>query len=380
MRYFIVAGEQSGDLHGSNLVRELKSSDNKAEILCWGGDLMEAAGARLMMHYRKTAFMGFTLILRNLGRISRNLILCKSQIFSFKPDAVILIDYPAFNLRIAKYAKRNGLRVFYYISPKFWAWNEGRVKKVKRYVDRMFTIFPFETEFYARHGVEVKYRGNPLVDEIVRRKESMPDRQEIISSLGPDPRPVIAMLAGSRRHEVESILPQMIKVAKYFPEFQFILAGVRNLPDDLYLKILGDEPVRLIKEKTYEILSIADAALVKSGTATLEAALLGIPQVVCYKGDFFSMLVSWILIRVKYVSLVNLIMDSEVVKELLQYELNEKNIIRELKSILPGGEKREKMMSDYQLLKEKLGPAGASERIAAEMVTELTRLSTKKNV
>lgn len=371
MKYFIVAGEQSGDLHGSNLVRELKSSDNEAEILCWGGDLMEAAGASLLMHYRKTAFMGLTMILKNLGRISHNLILCKNQIFSFKPDAVILIDYPAFNLRIAKSAKRKGLRVFYYISPKFWAWNEGRVEKVKRYVDRMYTIFPFETEFYARHGVEVKYRGNPLVDEIEKRKETLPDRQEIMSSLGPDRRPVIALLAGSRRHEVESILPRMIKVAKHFPEYQFLLAGVRNLPDDLYMNILGDEPVRLIKEKTYEILSIAEASLIKSGTSTLEAALLGIPQVVCYKGDFVSMLVSWMLIRVKYVSLVNLIMESEVVKELLQYKLNEKNITRELKSILPGGEKREKMLNDYKLLKDKLGPAGASARVAGDMVNEL---------
>lgn len=371
MKYFIVAGEQSGDLHGSNLVRELKAFDKEAEILCWGGDLMEAAGARLLMHYRKTAFMGFTLIIRNIGRISRNLTSCKSQIFSFQPDAVILIDYPAFNLRIAKYAKRKGLTVFYYISPKFWAWNEGRVEKVRKYVDRMYTIFPFETEFYARHDVEVKYRGNPLVDEIERKKESMPSRQEIISSLGLDGRPVITLLAGSRRHEVESILPQMVKVAKHFPGYQFLLAGVRNLPDELYIKILGAEPVRLIKEKTYEILSIANASLVKSGTATLEAALLGIPQVVCYKGDFFSMLVSWILIRVKYISLVNLIMESEVVRELLQYKLNEKNIIRELRAILPGGVKREKMLNDYRILREKLGPAGASERVARDMIDEL---------
>ena len=371
MKYFIIAGEQSGDLHGSNLVRELKSSDNEGEILCWGGDLMEAAGATLLMHYRKTAFMGITMILKNLGRISRNLILCKNQISSCKPDAVILIDYPAFNLRIAKFAKNKGLRVFYYISPKFWAWYEGRVEKVRKYVDRMYTIFPFETEFYARHGIVVQYRGNPLVDEIEKKKESMADRQEIISSLGSDRRPVIALLAGSRKHEVESILPQMIKVAKHFPGYQCVLAGVRNLPDDLYLRILGDEPVRLIKEKTYEILSCADASLVKSGTATLEAALLGIPQVVCYKGDLFSMLVSWILIKVKYVSLVNLIMESEVVKELIQYKLNEKNLVRELKSILPGGNKREKMMSDYHLLREKLGPAGASGRIADEMIREL---------
>ena len=371
MKYFLVAGEQSGDLHGSNLVRELKSSDREADIVCWGGDLMESSGARLLMHYSKSAFMGFTVVLKNLGMISRNLSLCKNQIAEYKPDVIILIDYPAFNLRIAKYAKKAGFRVFYYISPKFWAWNEGRVKKVKRYVDRMYIIFPFETEFYAKYNIQVKYRGNPLVDEIEKRKASLPSRQEIMTSLGLDDKPVIAFLAGSRKHEVENILPQMIKTVKYFPEYQFVLAGVRNLPDSLYTRILGNEPVRIIKEKTYEIMSIADAALVKSGTATLEAALLGIPQVVCYKGDFFSMLISWILIKVKYISLVNLIMDSEVVKELLQYKLNEKNLFRELKSILPGGEKREKMINDYRLLSEKLGPAGASARVAGDMVSEL---------
>jgi lipid-A-disaccharide synthase len=378
MKYFLVAGEQSGDLHGSNLVRELKSSDREADIVCWGGDLMESAGARLLMHYRKSAFMGATAILRNLGMILRNLKLCKNQIAEYKPDVIILIDFPAFNLRIAKFAQNAGFRVFYYISPKFWAWNEGRVKKVKKYVDRMYIIFPFETEFYGKHNITAKYRGNPLVDEIEERKASLPARHEIMTSLGLDDKPVIAFLAGSRKHEVENILPRMIKMLKLFPEYQFVLAGTKNLSDELYLNILGKEPVKLIRERTYEILSVADAALVKSGTATLEAALLGIPQVVCYKGDFFSMLIGWILIKVKYVSLVNLIMDSEVVKELLQYKLNEKNLFRELKSILPGGEKREKMISDYKLLKEKLGTAGASARIAVDMVNELRSRKTKK--
>jgi lipid-A-disaccharide synthase len=371
MKYFLVAGEQSGDLHGSNLVRELKSSDREADIVCWGGDLMESSGARLLMHYSKSAFMGFTVVLKNLGMISRNLSLCKNQIAAYKPDALILIDYPAFNLRIAKFAKNAGFRVFYYISPKFWAWNEGRVKKVKQYVDRMYIIFPFETEFYSKYDITVKYRGNPLVDEIEKQKSSLPSRNDIIASLGLNEKPVIAFLAGSRKHEVENILPQMIKVLKYFPEYQFVLAGTKNLSDELYMNILGKEPVKLVREKTYELLSVADAALVKSGTATLEAALLGIPQVVCYKGDFFSMLISWILIKVKYISLVNLIMDSEVVKELLQYKLNERNLFRELKSILPGGEKRDKMISDYKLLKENLGPAGASARVAGDMVSEL---------
>ncbi|MCU0460576.1 MAG: lipid-A-disaccharide synthase [Bacteroidales bacterium] len=371
MRYFIIAGEQSGDLHGSNLITELHAADKSAEVICWGGDLMESAGAELLMHYRETAFMGFTVILKNLGTISHNLNICKRQITEYKPDVIILIDYPGFNLRIAKFAKEAGFRVFYYISPKFWAWNERRVKNVKKYVDRMFIIFPFETEFYRKYDILVKYHGNPLVDEIENKKATMPSREEIISSLQLGKKPVVAMLAGSRKHEVKFILPQMIRIVKHFPEYQFVLAGVKNMPDEIYQKIIGDQPVRLIKEKTYEILSVAEAALVKSGTATLEAALFGVPEVVCYKGDFFSMLIALIMMKVKYISLVNLIMNKEVVKEILGYDVNEKNILRELRSILPGGDKRERMIEDYKVLTARLGPAGASARIAREMFYEL---------
>jgi lipid-A-disaccharide synthase len=243
----------------------------------------------------------------------------------------------------------------------------------------MYIIFPFETEFYGKYNIPVEYRGNPLVDEIERRRSSLPSREEICRTLRLDSRPVVAILAGSRKHEVEAILPQMIKVVRDFPDYQFVLAGVKNLPDDLYLKIIGNEPVRLIKEKTYEILHAAEAALVKSGTATLETALFHIPQVVCYKGDFFSMLIAMLLMKVKYISLVNLIMNDEVVKELLGYSVNKKNLLKELKSILPGGDKREKMIADYRVLGEKLGPAGASGRIAKDMVEELRgRVGDKK--
>jgi lipid-A-disaccharide synthase len=331
MKYFIIAGEQSGDLHGSNLVKGLLSTDNNARIFCWGGDLMEAAGAKLLMHYRKTAFMGFTTVIKNIGAISKNLSLCKKQILEHKPDVVIFIDYPGFNLRIAEFAKKSGFRTFYYISPKFWAWNEGRVNKVKKFIDRMFIIFPFEVEFYRKHGMNVQYSGNPLVDEISGRIASLQPKDEIRRSLGIDDRPVIAMLAGSRRHEIELILPQMLKVILHFPDYRFILAGVKNIPDGLYNRIIGDRDVILVREKTYDILHIAEAALVKSGTATLEAALHGTPQVVCYKGDFLSMLIGWFVIKVKYISLVNLIMGREVVKELVQYDLTEKRITDELK-------------------------------------------------
>jgi lipid-A-disaccharide synthase len=371
MRYFIIAGEQSGDLHGSNLVRELLATDKNAEIFCWGGDLMESAGATLLMHYRKTAIMGILLILKNIRTLKNNLLLCKQQIAEFKPDVVILIDYPGFNLKIAKYSKKSGFRVFYYISPKFWAWREYRVKQIKKYTDKIYIIFPFEVGFYKRHNITVEYHGNPLVDEIERKVSSLPSRTEIKKLLSIGDNPVVAILAGSRRFEVEYNLPQMVKVVRYFPQYQFVLAGVKNLPDDLYFKIIGKEPVMLIKEKTYEILYVAEAAMVASGTATLETALFDTPQVVGYKGDLFSMLTVWLLLKVKFVSLVNLILDSEVVKELLGYSLTGKNLVSELRSILPGGQKREKMLAEYKKLKEILGPSGASGRIARDMVDNI---------
>lgn len=371
MRYFIIAGEQSGDLHGSNLVREIKAADINAEIFCWGGDMMEAAGAILLEHYSKTAFMGFLLILKNLRTISNNLERCKNDITYSKPDVVILIDYPGFNMRIARFAKNSGFRVFYYISPKFWAWKEKRVENIRRFVDRMFIIFPFEVDFYKKHKIEVEYRGNPLVDEIERRMSSMPEHQELMRSFNMGNKPVIGILAGSRKQEVEIILPQMLKIVEDFPGYQFVVAGVRNLPDELYYKIIGERPVRLFKEKTYEILRISEAAMVASGTATLEAALSGTPQVVCYKSDFFSMLLGWLLVKVEYISLVNIIMGKEVVKELLGYLVNRKNLVKEVQSLLPGGRRREQILEEYRKLRDKLGPSGASKRIAEAMIREL---------
>lgn len=373
MRYFIIAGEQSGDLHGSNLIRELFEADKNAEIICWGGDLMESAGAKLLVHYRKLAFMGFTAVIKNLGAISKNLNLCKEQIAEYKPDVIIFIDYPGFNLRIAEYAKNKGFKTFYYISPKLWAWNERRVVKIKKYIDRMFIIFPFEVDFYKKHGITVEYKGNPLIDETEKRITSFPAREKMCNYLGIEDKKIIAFLAGSRRHEIEFILPQMLKIIHYFPNYQFVLTGVKNIPDEFYQKIIGNAKINVIKEKTYEILYSAEAALVTSGTATLEAALHNTPQVVCYKADFFSMVIAWMVIKVKYISLVNLIMGREVVKELVQYDLTEKTLLEELTAILPGGLKREKLLLDYELLKKKLGSSGASGRIAREMVEELRK-------
>lgn len=373
MKYFIVAGEQSGDLHGSNLVRELMAFDRQAEIKCWGGDLMESAGAEVLMHYKRTAFMGFVEVARNLGTIRNFLVLCKEQITQFNPDVVILIDYPGFNFRIAEFAKKSGFRVFYYISPKLWAWKEGRVKRVRNYVDRMYIIFPFEVDFYKKHGIDVEYRGNPLLDETEKKLMAFGSKDEIRKSLGLENKPVVALLAGSRRSEVRDILPPMLKAVRHFPGYQFVLAGVRNLPDELYQKLIGDYPVKLVKDKTYEILYISEAALVKSGTATLETALLGIPEIVCFKGDFISIVIAWIVIKVKYISLVNLIAGYEAVKELIQYSLTEKNLVSELKAILPGGSRRTKIFEDYKKIREILGPAGASGRVAEDMVKVLRR-------
>lgn len=373
MKYFIIAGEPSGDLHGSNLIRGLKTSDREAEIVCWGGELMEQAGGILLMHYRRLAFMGFVAILLNIRSIAKNIALCKKQIVGNNPDVVILIDYPGFNLRIARFAKTLGIKVFYYISPKIWAWKESRVEKIKSYVDRMFIIFPFEVEFYRKHNVEVEYYGNPLVDEMERKKLDFAGQSDLRASLGIDDRPVIALLAGSRKHEIKHVLPKMVRIVKYFPEYQFVLACVRNIPESLYRNITGNNPVTLITGKTYEILYLAHAAVVTSGTATLETALTGTPQVVCYKGDFFSMLIAWIVVKVKYISLVNLIMGSEVIKELVQYDLTVKKLKKELKAIVQGGERREIMLKDYELLMNKLGPAGASTRIAEEMVNLLKK-------
>ena len=371
MKYFIIAGEPSGDLHGSNLTRGIISADPEAQILCWGGELMQSAGGTILMHYKKLAFMGFVSILLNIRTIAKNMSVCKEQISEHKPDVVILIDYPGFNLRIAKFVKCLGIRVFYYISPKIWAWKESRIKKIRSYVDKMYIIFPFEVDFYRKHNIEVEYHGNPLVDEIERKKLAFSSHTDLRKSLDINDRPVIALLAGSRSQEVKHVLPEMLKVVKYFPEYQFVLAGVRHLPESLYRKIIQNGPIKLVSGKTYEILYLADAALVTSGTATLETALIGTPQVVCYKADFFSILIAWMVVKVKYISLVNLIMGFEVIKELVQYDLKKNSLLMELKSIVRGGGKREKILKDYESLKKKLGPAGASVRIASDMVSSL---------
>lgn len=372
MRYYIIAGEASGDLHASNLIRGLQAEDPSADIRGWGGDLMREAGAEIVRHYKDTAIMGFLTVLKNLGKIRANIRLCCEDIREWKPDVVILVDYAGFNLRIARFAKGIGLKVFYYISPKLWAWNTGRVKKIKRYVDRMYTIFPFETDFYARYHYTVEYGGNPLVDAI----DARPYREEtfagFIGANGLPDKPIIALLAGSRSQELRYVLPAMLRMVDHFPDYQFVIAGAPSMSDADYAPYLKGRKVRILYGQTYRLVSQAKAALVTSGTATLETALLRTPQVVCYNGEG-GRLSYWLFktfVKVDYISLVNLIFGGEVVKELMMHRLTERNILNELSRILYSGRDREKMLRNYDEVIRRLGKPGASARFARMMVRD----------
>lgn len=363
MRYYIIAGEASGDLHGSNLIKELHKKDAEAEIHCWGGDKMQSAGATLVKHYRDLAFMGFAEVLMNIRTIFKNLAFCKKDILGFKPDVLILIDYPGFNLRIAKWAKENNIRVVYYISPQVWAWKENRVKMMKQCIDKMLVILPFEKNYYkTKWNWEVEYVGHPLVEEVEQRKQET--TQHSFSD-----KPVIALLPGSRKQEILKKLPVMLQVSESFPQYQFIVAKAPGLDDAFYSNMLQQySNVSSVSNKTYALLQQSTAALVTSGTATLETALFGIPEVVCYKGNEISYQIAKRLVNIKYISLVNLIMDKEIVKELIQHEMNAHNIKAELEKILPGAQQREEMISNYQKLKYKLSAEGNASAKAAESI------------
>lgn len=368
MKYYIIAGEASGDLHGSNLMRELKKKDAEADFRFWGGDLMQEQGGAMVKHYRDLAFMGFAEVVMNLQTILGNISICKKDIQSYRPDAVILIDYPGFNLRIAKFVKNLGIKVYYYISPQIWAWKTGRVKIIKKYVDRMFVILPFEKDFYAQFDYEVDFVGHPLLDAM----KDLPaiDTRGFKNENGLDNRPMIALLPGSRKQEIQVKLPIMLMVCGMFPDYQFVVAGAPSLEERLYQQI-GGEGVKVVFGKTYDLLRCADAALVTSGTATLETALLNTPEVVCYKGGRISYEIGKRVVKyIKYIALVNLIMDREVVKELIQNDLNKNNLAKELKEILQEP-KRSNILSDYKELRKKLGGPGASERTAELIVEDL---------
>ena len=361
MKYYIIAGEASGDLHGSNLIKELKKTDPQADIRCWGGDKMEQAGATLVKHYRDLAFMGFVEVIKNLPAILKNFSFCKKDIAAYNPDAVILIDYPGFNLRMAKWTKENHFKTIFYISPQIWAWKENRVKAIKKYVDKMLVILPFEKEFYKKWEYPVTYVGHPLEDVVENFMSLHPEIKKEPNT--------IALLPGSRKQEIKTKLPIMLEASKNFPEYTFIVAKAPGMDESFYEEFLQEyKNVQTASDNTYAVLMRSSAALVTSGTATLETALFGVPEIVCYKGSAISYEIAKRLIKLKFISLVNLIMDKEVVKELIQNELNKENITLHLKELLNDSQKKIQIQKDYTHLKEILSKGGNASHNAAEEI------------
>ena len=373
MRYYIIAGEASGDLHASNLVKELKKADSQSSFRGWGGDLMKEQGVDIIKHYRDLAFMGFAEVIANIGTIINNIRFCKKDIAAYKPDAVILVDYPGFNLRIAKWAKKEQFTTIYYISPQVWAWKESRVKGIKQYVDRMYVILPFEREFFQKWNYEVEYVGHPLVEVIESARQEQSQLQPAIDS-PLNQQNIVALLPGSRRQEIEKKLPLMLEASKQFPDHNFIVAKATSLDDEFYSGFLSAFPkVRSIRNKTYALLFQAKAALVTSGTATLETALVGVPQVVCYKGNPVSYAIAKRLVNIKYISLVNLIMDKPVVKELIQDELTVENIVRELRRVTLDYSVIAQINGDYNELRNLLAKDGNASAKAARSIAQFVR-------
>ncbi|MEA3316483.1 MAG: lipid-A-disaccharide synthase [Bacteroidota bacterium] len=365
MKYYLIAGEASGDLHGSNLLKGLKQVDSNSKCRYWGGDKMQEQGGELVQHYKESAFMGFLEVILNLGKILKNIKKCKSDILKYSPDVLILIDYPGFNLRIAEFAKKNGIKVFYYISPKIWAWKENRIKKIKAYVDRMFVIFPFETEFYKKHNFQVEFVGNPLLDAIDKKKKEKNNLLNFKEKNNLNNKAIIAILAGSRKQEIDKNLSIMLDLIPKYKNYQFVIAAAPSIENDYYKKFTKEHDVKLVSNQTYDVLKYSQAALVTSGTATLETALFNVPQVVCYKAGKISYTIAKQFVKIKFISLVNLVMDKEVVKELIQNDMNLNKISEELNKILNKENYRNEMLNNYALLHKKLGGTGTSKRVAS---------------
>lgn len=366
MKLYIIAGEASGDLHGSNLIKQLRKNEESLSVRCWGGDMMAEAGGDVVKHYRDLAFMGFVEVLMNLRTILKNIDVCKEDILLYKPDAIILIDYPGFNLRIAKWAKQQGIKVFYYISPQIWAWKQNRVHQIKANVDRMFVVLPFEQDFYKKFDCDVTFVGHPLLDVISENKGHIDDFR---AAHNLDNKPLIALLPGSRKQEISVMLPIMLSVVSKFPDYQFVIAGAPGQTPEFYKTWHDQFPgLKIIFGETYKLLRFAEAGLITSGTATLEAGLFKLPQVVCYKGNSISYEIAKRIIKVKYISLVNLILDREAVKELIQHELNTSNLEKHLQAILNHKNPVSQIMKDYDELRVRLGGQGASERTAIAML------------
>lgn len=402
MKYYIIAGEASGDLHGSNLIKQIKLLNTDANIKCWGGDLMQNAGAILVKHYRELAFMGFAEVVKNLPTIFKNLAFCKQDILAFKPDVLVLIDYPGFNLRIAKWAKEHNIKIAYYISPQVWAWKANRVREMKLCIDKMLCIIPFEKDYYkTKWNWDVEYVGHPLTEVIssflvsrcslqnnvssslllVSEKQNMEQRETNNEKLETrdetneklETRNIIAILPGSRKQEITKKLPIMLEVAKSFPNYQFVVAKAPGQDDSFYEPFLQPYPnVSAVSNQTYQLLSNAAAAIVTSGTATLETALFGVPEVVCYKTSNISYAIGKRLIKIKFISLVNLIMDKLIVKELIQDELTTKNLVAELNDLLNNETRKKQLQDDYTLLWNKLAVGGNASAAAAKIIFEMT--------
>lgn len=373
MRYYVIAGEPSGDLHGGKLMQGIATYDTEALFRFSGGDFMAEVGGRenMLYHYKEMSFFGFVQVARNLRTIFRQMDIVKRDIEEFNPDVIILIDYPAFNIRIAKWAKSRGIKVYYYIAPKVWAWKERRVKSLRKYVGRLYTIFPFETDYFRGHGIEPHFYGNPLVDDIAKRKSTLPTREVFIAECNLDSRPIVALLAGSRISEIRANLPDMVAIANRFPNYQFIVTAVPWINKSIYDSIIAGSEVKYVCDRTQQTLAMSEAAIVTSGTATLETALMGIPEIVIYHVPWLYEKLKPYFLRIPYISLVNINLNREAVKELVRCRLNIDEAEQELRAILPNGCERERMLNDFDELRKMIGSDGASMRFAQDIVNSL---------
>lgn len=373
MKYYVIAGEVSGDKHTALVIRNIKKQDTEAEFRGFGGDDMQAEGTTLVRHIKDLAYMGFVEVAMHLKTILGNLSFCKQDILSYKPDAIILTDYPGFNLRIAKFAHKHGIKVFYYVSPQVWAWKKNRVKTIGKVIDKLFVILPFEKDFYKQHNIEVEYYGNPLLDEITEFKQKQENKNLFIEKYSLNNKPVVAILPGSRVQEIKKMLPEQIKVFdKYKDKFNFVIAGVNTFKESFYRDILQGRDIKIVFNETYNLLNVSSFAIVCSGTATLETALFNVPQMVCYKANLLSYLIATYIVKIKHISLVNIIMKKEVIKELLQKNCSEEYLLQEFEKLLYDSSYTDKIKQDYQTLHDLLGSAGTSEKIATYIVKHTT--------
>ncbi|HWY37996.1 MAG TPA: lipid-A-disaccharide synthase [Bacteroidia bacterium] len=376
MKYYVIAGEPSGDMYGSGLIKELKKVDTGAQFRCWGGDLMQAQGGEIVKHYRDLAFMGFVEVAKNIRTIFKNIAFCKEDILKYKPDVLVLVDYPGFNMRIAKWAKEQGIRVFYYIAPAIWAWHESRVHDIKKNVERLYAILPFEKAVFAKHNYDVHYFGHPLADIIQQEKEKIISREEFLKKYSLSEKPIIAVLPGSRAQELKHILPEMLKTIKHFPEYQFVIGAAGSLPIKMYEDAITGFDIKIVRNDTYSLMRHAHAGLIKSGTSTLEAGLFDLPEVLCYKGNPISIQIGRWVAKAKYICLINLILDKPAVKELIQQDLNEDMLVEALKGIL-SGPKRNELLNEYKNVQEQLKAGNVSAKIAQDMYNCLVKIHEK---